>query len=104
MNTFIKYFIDLILPPRCLLCGKVIQADDCLCGECFCNINFISKPYCIHCGAPLPNNNIEDMYCVSCLKHDSPFRFCRSAVKYDEFSKKLILDFKFSDFLENKYF
>ncbi len=103
MNKLIKTFIDFVLPPRCLLCGKVIQTDDCLCSECFNKINFISKPYCIHCGIPLSNDNLSDLYCVSCLEHKSPFRLCRSAIKYDDFSKKLILDFKFSDCLENRY-
>lgn len=103
MKKLIKTLIDLILPPRCLLCGKVIQSADCLCSECFSKINFISKPYCIHCGAPLFNNNLDNMYCLSCLNHKNSFRMCRSAIKYDEFSKKLILDFKFSDCLENRY-
>lgn len=83
------------------MCGKVISSDDSLCLECFENINFIARPYCKRCGKPLAGGG-DGIYCISCLTKTSPLRLCRSAVKYDEFSKKLILDFKFLDHLENK--
>lgn len=102
MITWLKSIIDIILPPRCLLCGKAIHSDSSLCSDCFANINFISKPYCKHCGLPLTGNSPDALCCINCLSHKSSFRLCRSAVKYDNFSKKLILDFKFSDHLENK--
>lgn len=102
MIKWFKLLIDIILPPRCLLCGKVIHSDDTLCSDCFANINFISKPYCKHCGLPLIDNTQGELCCISCLSKKSILRLCRSAVKYDDFSKKIILDFKFSDRLENK--
>ena len=101
MNWF-RALIDVIIPPRCLLCGKTIHSDNSLCADCFSKINFISRPYCAHCGYPLPTLLNDSLYCSNCLTHKSHFRLCRSAVKYDEFSKKLILDFKFSDRLENQ--
>ena len=102
MIKWLKSIIDVILPPRCLLCGKAIHSDSSLCSDCFSDINFISKPYCQHCGLPLAYNPSDTLYCANCLSKKSPFRLCRSAVKYDNFSKRLILDFKFSDHLENK--
>lgn len=102
MIKWLKTFIDIILPPRCLLCGKVIHSDNTLCGECFSKINFISKPYCKHCGLPLIDNTQNELGCMSCLSDKNHFRLCRSTIKYDNFSKKIILDFKFSDRLENK--
>ncbi|MCM1323090.1 MAG: ComF family protein [Acetobacter sp.] len=102
MIHWLKAFIYTILPPRCLLCGKVIHSDNSLCSDCFSNINFITKPYCKHCGFPLSEFETDSLYCLTCLSKKSPFRLSRSAVKYDNFSKKLILDFKFSDRLENK--
>ncbi len=42
------------------------------------------------------------MLCPQCVKDKKPiFRFSRSAVKYDEFSKRPILAFKFMDKTEN---
>lgn len=105
MIRWLKKFINLILPPRCLICGKIIENDNALCPECFNHITFITKPYCLHCGRPLSFTNLDkDLCCPKCLtKKDSVFYLCRSAIEYDEYSKKLILDFKFSDHLENRY-
>jgi len=105
MTSLIKKIINLILPPRCLLCGKVINGDNGLCSECFSNITFITSPYCNKCGYPFSRTiNSEDNVCLSCLnpKNKQIFRMCRSAIVYDEYSKKLVLDFKFSDHVENK--
>ena len=102
MKNWINLLIRIILPPRCLHCGKVISNDDCLCSECFNKISFITKPYCIHCGTPLLNKSVGDLYCATCLNKKDGLRYSRSAVIYDEFSKKLILDFKFFDHIENK--
>lgn len=103
MQFFAK-FINFILPNRCLLCGKVIHTKDSICADCFEKITFITKPYCQHCGRPLvaPIEQSKDLLCVDCLTHKDPFHLCRAAIKYDEFSKKLLLDFKFSDHVENR--
>lgn len=104
MINWLKTIIDLILPPRCLICGKVLHTDNSLCPECFENIHFITKPYCTHCGKQLYiNNSYNEVFCADCLQQkDSQLYLSRSAIQYDEFSKKLILDFKFADHIENK--
>lgn len=102
MIKWLSTLIDVILPPRCLVCGKSVYSGNGLCSDCFTKISFISHPYCLHCGRPLPLQTNEQHYCVDCLSHKDDVRLCRSAVKYDDFSKKLILDFKFSDCLENR--
>ena len=102
MIKWLQKIFDIILPPRCLSCGKVIQTDNSLCPECFSHIRFISRPFCEKCGTPFPEETGDGLLCVNCLRKKTPFRFCRSAVAYDDFSKKLILDFKFFDHIENK--
>lgn len=104
MMTWLQNLFDFILPKRCLLCGKIIKSTDSLCPDCFKQINFISEPYCRHCGKPLIGHidDIKGLSCIECLSKKSLFRMCRAAIEYDEFSKKIILDFKFTDHLENR--
>lgn len=104
MIKWLKFLFNFVLPPRCLMCGKEVSADGRLCSECFSRINFIVHPYCHRCGMPFDYSLTTDgnLFCPDCLAHKSPFKMCRSAVVYDENSKKLILDFKFFDHLENK--
>ena len=104
MKCIIKKLINLILPARGLNCGKIINDDSALCVDCVKNINFITSPYCKKCGRPLEHNVCEDLFCSDCLRNEkqSYFKLNRSAVIYDEFSKKIILDFKFASHIENK--
>lgn len=44
----------------------------------------------------------DDLYCVSCLNKRPNFRYSRAAIRYDNFSKRLVLDFKFAAHIENK--
>ena len=105
MLGIINKIIDFVLPNRCLACGKTINSCDALCNECFSKITFISEPYCDCCGMPL-SKTISDgsKYCISCLeeKKRKLIRRARACVVYDGFSKKIILDFKFFDHIENK--
>lgn len=106
MYVFFQKIIDILLPPRCLKCGKILGDSNGLCPECFNEITFIAKPYCARCGIPLQNETYgKQMLCGNCLGERKPlFRLSRSAVCYDEFSKPLILDFKFHDHTENASF
>lgn len=103
MTNFFSKLFDVLLPPRCICCGKIITENDGLCADCFNEVNFISKPYCIKCGHPFdeaPDN--KKMLCGACMKKTkTPFRLSRSALHYDEASKNMILSFKFMDKTEN---
>mgnify|MGYP000001409395 CR=1 FL=1 len=50
MTKWLRLLLDILLPPRCLLCGKEIHSDNSLCSDCFTKIDFISRPYCKKCG------------------------------------------------------
>ena len=98
--SFWNSILDFILPPRCMMCGKTLKTNKGLCDDCLGKIDFLNGAICYRCGQPLqclPVSN-DKLLCGNCLKpHKSLFRFSRSACVYDEFSKKLILDFKFFD-------
>ena len=105
MLNIVSKIIDFILPNRCLSCGKVINNNSALCEECFSKITFITEPYCVCCGMPVAKTISDgDKYCITCLEEKKRkfVRHARACVVYDEFSKKLILDFKFFDHIENK--
>ena len=99
--------LSCFLPPRCQKCGKILNEDTGLCSACFDEINFITEPYCQKCGHPFEflSDNNGKMICGKCLKNHRPlFRLSRSAFVYDEFSKNLILNFKFNDRTESADF
>lgn len=103
--SFLADILDMILPLRCIGCGKIISSGGGLCSECFNKLEFISQPYCRRCGRPFANgDNLTqaDFLCGACLKDKKPlFRMSRAAFKYTDRSKQLILAFKFYDKTEN---
>lgn len=94
-------FINFILPPRCALCGHIMKIDKGICDSCIQNIEFLKPPVCYRCGQPLSEVTHQShghLLCGRCLQSKRHvFRFVRSAFAYDDFSKKMILDFKFYD-------
>lgn len=100
--TFWRRLLNILLPPRCIKCGKILSEKNGLCPECFNSINFISAPYCHRCGRPfIKETNLKfatKQYCGACLqKKKFLFDMQRSAFMYDDDSKNLILDLKFRD-------
>ena len=43
MHPVFQKIIDLLLPPRCLKCGKILGTGGGLCPDCFNEITFIAK-------------------------------------------------------------
>lgn len=104
MLAFLQNILNIILPPRCLLCGKILSGENGLCEDCFSKIKFISKPYCQSCGCPLPIAT-KAKTCPICVSDNkNPFRMQRARVYYDENSKPLLINFKFHDKTENAPF
>lgn len=102
MTGFWQQLLNVILPPRCLLCGKVLYERNGLCTECFGKIEFVSEPYCKHCGRPFTTQSEQfssiDQLCGACLQEKRPlFKLRRFAFVYSDNSKNLILGFKFLD-------
>lgn len=101
MTSFFKTLFNIILPPRCAYCGKIIADEHGICAKCFKKLHFISEPYCKICGTPFENETeiatSSHFICPNCASKKRITRFNRSAVIYDDFSKKALLSFKFQD-------
>ncbi len=100
LRQLIDNILDMLLPRRCLRCGKILGVAGYLCDKCAEEINFITPPYCQKCGNPLHEENIR--LCAGCSGGQKRFyRLARSAMTYDDSDKNLIIAFKFFDHTEN---
>lgn len=97
MLSFFKNIIDYIFPPGCLTCTNFTFTPDGFCGECWPQINFISEPFCKLCGYKFEIYLEENLLCGRCLSKPPNFNKARSLVKFDQFSRKFIHDFKYYD-------
>ncbi|MFK8039943.1 MAG: ComF family protein [Rickettsiaceae bacterium] len=93
----LRQIINYILPPRCLFCFDFTTYDDGFCGSCFSKFDFITKPYCLICGFRFTVNYDQDLLCGRCSSNPPDFDKLRSLYKFDEYSKKIIHNFKYHD-------
>jgi len=96
-SRFGRRILDLMLPPRCGLCGDDLAVDAALCLDCWRSLTFVTEPLCRVCGRPFELRPAGDAVCGDCLARPPIFDRARSAVIYDAVSRSLILSFKHAD-------
>ena len=97
LSSFATDFIDSLLPPRCIQCGRQVSDVNTLCSPCWQQISFFLPPWCSHCGLPSQVLSEKDELCLSCLRFPKMFDICRSVFSYDRFSRLLIIRLKQGD-------
>ena len=95
LHWLTKGFLDLLFPPRCLVCRRF--GLDALCGDCAAGVEPITPPFCHHCGAPFDPLARGGPLCASCRQtqrssyiigrsmavYDGPLREAVHRLKYD---------------------
>lgn len=89
--------LDLLLPPRCIGSGKIVDAPGMLDAGFWTELAFVSAPACDCCGLPFSFGVAEGSLCAACIDTPPDFDRARAAVVYNDASRQLILDFKYGD-------
>lgn len=88
--------IDLLLPPRCLACGEIVEAPGTFCPPCWSTLRFITPPICEACGLPFELPQPVGALCAACLA--KPPRFsARAAFAYEGAARDVVLGLKHAD-------
>ncbi|WP_026440128.1 ComF family protein [Acidocella facilis] len=99
MKPLLRWVLDSVLPPSCLACHRLVEAQGQLCLDCFKTAHFITAPLCACCGVPLSlaASPAETLHCAACAASPPAFTQARAALRYDETAKRMILPLKYSD-------
>jgi ComF family protein len=89
--------IDVVLPPRCLGSGEIVDAPGMVSPAFWSQLQFIEAPFCKACGIPFSFDAGENALCAACIDQEPVFDQARSAVIYNEASRDVILGFKYGD-------
>jgi ComF family protein len=89
--------LDIVLPPRCLKCGAVVDAVGAMCAACWPDVAFLAPPHCAACGLPFEFDLGPEALCGACARERPVFARARAAFRYEDASKDLILRFKHAD-------
>lgn len=92
--------LNVLLPPLCVMCEEMVSESHGFCGGCWRGFTFIASPMCSCCGLPFEYEAQalnDDALCGACMEEQPKFSTARSALVYNEPSKKIILPFKHGD-------
>lgn len=88
--------LDLLYPPRCQICQSF--GPEPLCPSCSGQVEFLSAPWCLRCGEPLPTSRAGD-FCRRCRPSRAggkyAFDICRSVAHYDGVMREAIHGLKY---------
>jgi predicted amidophosphoribosyltransferase len=91
--------LDLLFPPRCLICRQANDRPGELCADCWRAIRYIDEPMCAACGFPFEYDLGPGAMRAAC--HTHPPQYSRRAVMaYDDNSRGLLLALKYGDKME----
>ena len=93
---------NLLYPPVCMFCGKLLSGQTGLCTTCKKEAEWLKEPLCMCCGKPLVSNAQE--YCPDCAQGDRWFDGGRGVFPYRGGMKKAVLDLKSRGRQENAVF
>ncbi|MFH1158483.1 MAG: ComF family protein [Pseudomonadota bacterium] len=99
--TLWESVIDTVLPPRCAGTGEIVDVQGMVSPAFWSQLQFIESPFCKTCGIPFSFEIANDALCAACMERELAFDLSRSAVTYNEASRKLILAFKYGDRLHS---
>lgn len=97
IKNYCSNLINYIFPPRCFFCKENVKDSLGLCVNCWPKLNFITEPYCKICSYPFEIDNMGYKLCNRCRKIEHSYSNIFSLLKFDNFSKKLIYNFKYHD-------
>ena len=82
MHWLTRGLLDLLFPPRCLVCRRF--GGDALCAGCAGAVTWIHPPLCHRCGLPFDPGARGGPLCARCRQAPRlPFVVGRSAAEYD---------------------
>lgn len=95
ISETLKLVAYTLFPYTCVACGRKVHSNAELCAECWCRIDFVTRPVCDRCGVMIP---CVGMYCVKCLNVDcsQPFEKKRAFALYTSPAKEILTKIKHS--------
>ena len=100
LGHFLNSALNILLPPRCIATGEVVDAPGMISPAFWSALTFIEEPLCDCCGIPFSFPAAPGSICANCMEIEPIFTKARAAVIYDDTSRKVILEYKYGDRLQ----
>ena len=92
-----RRLVDVLVPPRCLLCRAELEGEGGLCAACWPGLHLIEEPSCPATGLPLTGEWAGTVASLPASLKRRPWRTLRAAVFHDAAGRGLVHGLKFHD-------
>ena len=89
----LRWLLDRLLPPSCLLCAGSVSARAHLCGPCHAELPITRFP-CLRCALPMPHH-VEQGICGTCLRQPPLWQRGVAPLLYRPPASQLLGGFKY---------
>lgn len=97
IRQFLYSLLNILLPPRCLICNIIVSQTGSLCADCWQEIEFNTSPHCAICSHPFTYDIGELALCGSCIQKTPPYARIHTVFHYNEKSRTLVHNLKYGD-------
>jgi ComF family protein len=97
LRAELRGLFNLLLPPSCPLCGRVLAAGPAtaFCPDCLAQFSPLDSPRCPRCALPYLPASGSDHLCEACIRKEPPFERVDCLGLYDGGLREAIHRFKF---------
>jgi len=88
---------DLVFPPACPGCGRMLARHSAVCPDCWRRIAFIERPYCEVLGIPFSHDLGPGMLSAEAIANPPDFDRLRSVCAFDGTARNLVHALKYRD-------
>ena len=88
---------DLVFPPACSGCGRLVQVNRALCAQCWSELRFIERPYCDVLGRPFSHDLGSGFLSAEAIANPPDFDRLRSATVHETIARRLVHSLKYKD-------
>ncbi len=99
LKKFQQGILDLLFPPRCASCRKLLAShgNHGLCNSCIASVRLVKQPLCTICGKEFTTKRGQDHLCENCLRHPPSFDMIRAVAYYEDPVRNLLHRLKYSN-------
>jgi ComF family protein len=92
--------LDLLLPPLCLGCARLVGGAGTLCPKCWQRLDLIERPYCERLGTPFSADLGYGLISPKAIAEPPAFARARAVARFDGTGRLLVHRLKYSDRLD----
>src|SRR6185295_12374764 len=100
LRSALRLALDFALPQLCPSCREPLGDGNGLCAHCWSRLSLIEPPYCARLGIPFAYDPGSGLLSLEAIASPPAYDRARAAVRYDDISRALVHNLKYSDRLD----